>query len=243
MPGTYISPAETGLYYLQSRYYDPEVGRFVNADGIVATGQGLLGNNMFSYCQNNPILFVDPLGQLIVLSPDATEDQIDEYERAIAYLQDSETGRKLIEILEKSAETFFVVFIDDQNPKYTTDKTIFFDPHCGLILADGASVMSPAMTLAHEMGHALQDLTGQLQGVTTEAGILLVEENNVDLIETPIAKELGEPYRDSYLDAIGTKTMQNSTHYTTVYTRPWWYYLNPKNWKTSRVEIRQHNLA
>lgn len=40
---------------MQSRYYDPEVGRFINADALVSTGQGLIGNNMFAYCGNNPI--------------------------------------------------------------------------------------------------------------------------------------------------------------------------------------------
>jgi len=53
---------ETGLYYLNSRYYDPEVGRFINADGYVATGQGIQGNNMFSYCGNNPVNRADPSG-------------------------------------------------------------------------------------------------------------------------------------------------------------------------------------
>lgn len=38
------------------------MGRFLNADGLVSTGQGLLGNNMFTYCGNNPILNVDPAG-------------------------------------------------------------------------------------------------------------------------------------------------------------------------------------
>ena len=42
-----VLDTETGLYYLQSRYYDPEVGRFINADSFASTGQGLLGNNMF----------------------------------------------------------------------------------------------------------------------------------------------------------------------------------------------------
>ena len=45
----------TGLYYLQSRFYDPVVGRFINADGYVSTGQGILGFNMFTYCLNNPV--------------------------------------------------------------------------------------------------------------------------------------------------------------------------------------------
>lgn len=53
---------ETQLYYLQSRYYDPELGRFLNADAFTSTGQGILGNNMFAYCGNNPVNRVDPTG-------------------------------------------------------------------------------------------------------------------------------------------------------------------------------------
>ena len=58
----YVYDQETGLYYLQSRYYNPEIGRFLNADNYPATGQGLLGNNMFAYCGNDPVLRVDPTG-------------------------------------------------------------------------------------------------------------------------------------------------------------------------------------
>jgi len=58
----YVYDAETGYYYLQSRYYDPKIGRFINADALVTTGQGLLGNNMFAYCGNNPVIFLDDQG-------------------------------------------------------------------------------------------------------------------------------------------------------------------------------------
>jgi RHS repeat-associated protein len=58
----YVYDTESGLYYLQSRYYDPEIGRFLNADILISTGQGLLGNNMFAYCTNNPVNFWDPAG-------------------------------------------------------------------------------------------------------------------------------------------------------------------------------------
>ncbi len=51
----YVYDTESGLYYLQSRYYNPEIGRFINSDVLAATGQGLLGNNMFAYCGNNPV--------------------------------------------------------------------------------------------------------------------------------------------------------------------------------------------
>ena len=58
----YYYDSETKLYYLQSRYYNPEWGRFINADGYVSTGQGLTGTNMFAYCLNNPIMLIDPTG-------------------------------------------------------------------------------------------------------------------------------------------------------------------------------------
>lgn len=58
----YYYDSETGFYYLQSRYYDPAIGRFINADAFASTGQGVLGYNMFAYCRNNPVCRVDISG-------------------------------------------------------------------------------------------------------------------------------------------------------------------------------------
>ena len=58
----YFYDAETGFYYLNSRYYDPGTGRFVNADGIYDTDTGMLSHNMFAYCNNNPINMIDSEG-------------------------------------------------------------------------------------------------------------------------------------------------------------------------------------
>ena len=58
----YYYDNETGFYYLQSRYYDPAIGRFINADGCLSTGQGFVGYNMFAYCGNNPVNRDDPSG-------------------------------------------------------------------------------------------------------------------------------------------------------------------------------------
>ena len=59
----YYYDSETGFYYLQSRYYDPEIGRFINADSYASTDiVGLLSTNMFSYCENNPVNRSDPSG-------------------------------------------------------------------------------------------------------------------------------------------------------------------------------------
>ena len=62
----YRYDGDTRLYYLQSRYYDPAVGRFINADKYAGTGQGYLGYNMFAYCNNNPVRYVDVSGELAV---------------------------------------------------------------------------------------------------------------------------------------------------------------------------------
>ena len=56
------------MYYLQSRYYDPKICRFINADSYTSTGQGPLGYNMFAYCLNNPINLQDGSGDSAILA-------------------------------------------------------------------------------------------------------------------------------------------------------------------------------
>lgn len=58
----YYSDDETGFYYLQSRYYDPAVCRFINADSYASTGQGFAGHDAFIYCGNSPADRVDEAG-------------------------------------------------------------------------------------------------------------------------------------------------------------------------------------
>lgn len=60
------------MYYLQDRYYDPNLCRFISSDTYASTGLGLLGNNMFAYCENNPVEGEDPHGGF-VLSAIATK--------------------------------------------------------------------------------------------------------------------------------------------------------------------------
>ena len=54
--GEYLD-AETGLYYLSARFYDPELGRFTQEDDWLTEGP-----NLYIYCKNNPVLFSDPSG-------------------------------------------------------------------------------------------------------------------------------------------------------------------------------------
>ena len=61
----YYWDRETGFYYLNSRYYDPEVRRFVNADTMLNPQTGLMGQNLYAYCNNNPVIYKDPSGHFL----------------------------------------------------------------------------------------------------------------------------------------------------------------------------------
>ena len=62
----YYYDTETGLYYVSSRYYDPEIGRFISPDTtdiLTATPNALTDKNLYAYCDNNPIMREDKGGQ------------------------------------------------------------------------------------------------------------------------------------------------------------------------------------
>ena len=58
----YYYDTDLGMYYLQSRYYDAKICRFINADGVLY--HSILGYNLFAYCENNPIVRVDYRGNM-----------------------------------------------------------------------------------------------------------------------------------------------------------------------------------
>ncbi len=64
----YYFDSETGLYYLHSRYYDPNTGRFINADdvGMLGTDGTFASYNLFIYCLNNPFSYSDQNGFYVV---------------------------------------------------------------------------------------------------------------------------------------------------------------------------------
>ena len=59
----YYYDTETGFYYVSSRYYDPEIGRWINADNAIAgVGGDIRGYNLFAYCMNDPVNMSDHTG-------------------------------------------------------------------------------------------------------------------------------------------------------------------------------------
>jgi RHS repeat-associated protein len=94
-PGQYYDE-ETGLYYNNQRYYDPTVGRYITADPIGLEG----GINLFTYCLNNPINLIDPLGGIF----EGFEDYLKE--RTMEQLAEGHHVAAFIDVLGLSALCF-----------------------------------------------------------------------------------------------------------------------------------------
>ena len=95
---SYIYDYETGLYYLQSRYYDPEIGRFLNADDPMLT---IVDNgaicNPYAYCDNSPINKIDIMGyKSISISQKYHEDLISVLEQLIPNIYTEDLWEKTL---------------------------------------------------------------------------------------------------------------------------------------------------
>lgn len=97
-------------------------------------------------------------------------------------------------------------------------------------MSDGTSVRSPAMSLAHEMGHVAQDLDGKLAGKIRR---IPIENANLKKYETPIAEQLGESTRSSYDSHNGNCGRANSIHFTTTHSS--------RTWRWFKKYTIQHN--
>ena len=98
----YYYDSETGYYYLNSRYYDPVVGRFLNGDAFLGINGGIVGYNLFAYCNNNPVCYSDNSGCMLIASikpmkphrPDTTERMgLLEYTEYLYYITVPEYAR------------------------------------------------------------------------------------------------------------------------------------------------------
>ncbi|MDT8719735.1 RHS repeat-associated core domain-containing protein [Clostridium sp. 19966] len=102
----YRYDTETGLYYLQSRYYNPDWGRFINADAIAGSLGELLGHNLFAYCKNSPVNGYDVGGFRMVMDPDSTVS-VYNYNNWVVHYHDTglSTGHKVLDGVTDSMGT------------------------------------------------------------------------------------------------------------------------------------------
>jgi RHS repeat-associated protein len=191
-----------GLYFYRARYYKPTTGRFLSEDPLGFAGSG---PNLYEYAGDSPTNFVDPSGLTIGVSGDYMS-----FWTATQYLEGSPIAAGIMRQLENSP-TLYMVNSSDNNlrgdeiaPGQPTKAN--WMPHGGLCSKNG--MQSPALQLLHELIHMLQ-----YQQFQNQQGPPRLDPNGLyDQWEEPdnqivnsVARQLGEPTRDTYYyDPTGT---------------------------------------
>ncbi len=179
----YVYDWETGFYYLQSRYYDPTTGRFISADVLLSTGQGVLGHNCYAYCLGNPGNMTDDGGNRPAKGannpdgdqPSYSERLKQEIEALFSNSYYSETYWNNASLFEKECiidafalevtnilgmEPCKVVFItDDSNPACLKGKTGDYTDSSRTLqisLRSGHTGYERLKTVIHELRHGYQ---------------------------------------------------------------------------------------
>ncbi|MBE6920295.1 MAG: RHS repeat-associated core domain-containing protein [Ruminococcaceae bacterium] len=141
---SYVYDTETGYYYLQSRYYDPEIGRFINADVFTSTGQGLTGTNMFAYCGNNPVSRKDDGGEFWHLVVGGVIGGI------IGAISSAASGGDIVDVLIGAAAG--------------AAGGVLAASGAGVVVqALGSAAISMASNAASQVNHIVQDKTGETE--------------------------------------------------------------------------------
>ena len=111
---------ETGLYYLRARYYDPALGRFINEDPYEGQVTNPLSLNLYTYCYNNPLIYIDPTGQTVQ----------DFFKGMVTALKENLTAGILKWAIEK------IIDVDDTSYRYDSG----IDYYAGRVVGDALSM-------------------------------------------------------------------------------------------------------
>ena len=188
----YYYYAETGLYYLQSRYYDTTTRRFLNADEILGANSDINALNLYAYCGNNPVVREDANGNfwLTSIAASVAVGVVTQYiGDVVGNILDGKTG-------------------------YDIFKVDFDDPEkIGEYIAAGVTALIPGTGLA---GAFVRNVTAEcIKGVVSSLG-----GKKVDLVESIVNIGMGtivdagvERVSDSITNFIASKSPQNYSSY------------------------------
>ena len=164
------------------------------------------GGNWWNYCNSNPVKYIDPDGRKIYIS-EIDDGKYNKARYALKQLQKTPRGKELIQKLHSSTEIFYITINSDSNNSYD-ENVISWDPDCVGYTGENEKISSITF-LGHELGHAEQDLDGNLQSMkellnsdmtSNEIAtyIFLKENENLEKTENKIAESRGEAIRTDY---------------------------------------------
>ena len=205
----HVSDAATGLSYMQQRYYDPAIGRFLSVDPVTAYEKPGQNFNRYWYANNNPYKFTDPDGRKVVIAGDREFKR--EVKAQLKELKVTPTGKQIVTTLEKSKQTFTISenkgsshaspdnAADAQNGK-GSGGTIVHDPKWTPVVntPSGPAATPSKVVLGHEVSHAVDYDKGTLdRSVNPTTGVRRSEEKAMG-VENQIRQEMGLPQRTVY---------------------------------------------
>jgi RHS repeat-associated protein len=173
---------ETGLDYMQARYYGSPMGRFTSTDPVTMTVDRLYDPqqiNLYAYCRNNPLAFVDPTGETIsFLKGDKdSEKAFNEYEKFIntdpkKYAQEIATLKQL-----RDSDVNYIPVLGGRQASESAEGNTVPDAAGENILVRIRNIGGPQGEkmdrngrFAHELEHARQFDSGELGFVRTNKG-------------------------------------------------------------------------
>ena len=161
----YYYDTETGLYYLKSRYYDPEIGRFITIDDISYIDPDTInGLNLYAYCGNNPINYLDYDGRLGIFLQ-ALFSVISYIGMVIAAIFDKDVRNDMKAINWNPFNTDESSVLSSQKVSFYKGVPVFRTNanRSGTFLGIWLDRSSDNKTVRHEFGHTIQhDILGTI---------------------------------------------------------------------------------
>jgi RHS repeat-associated core domain len=205
----HVSDSVTGLSYMQQRYYDPTIGRFLSVDPVTAYSGDQKYFNRYWYAAANPYKFTDPDGRKLVIEGDKEFKR--EVKAQIRELKATPTGKQIVVALQKSKETFTITKndgsshanptnLDNAQNGQGTGGTIAHDTKWTPTVSttEGTSATPSKVVLGHELSHAVDYSKGTLdRSVNPGTGVRRSEEKAMG-VENQIRREMNLPERTVY---------------------------------------------
>ncbi|HEL3808737.1 TPA: hypothetical protein UMT89_000043 [Stenotrophomonas maltophilia] len=200
-----VSDAQTGLNYMQQRYYEPALGIFLSVDPVTAYDNPASQFNRYRYANNNPYKFVDPDGRIVSY---AYINGVDQHagRMHMAAVAMSPLARDELRRLEESPHLYTIVISGTGLPSYNqNNRTVYLNPNIALLTKEKGVLQPSPVNSSHEISHAAQhDRTGSIRLTQDlrqlEENGVSREENRASSFEKKVGEELEVPTRENYGD-------------------------------------------